>query len=115
MELNGTSAKKRIHFIGLGGIGMSGIARMYLSLGYAVQGSDVKRTPILSDLEKAGAQVLIGHDPAHIEGVNLVVYSSSIREDHPERVAAANAGIRIIHRAEALAALCQDKFTIAVT
>ena len=115
MDLENRNAQKPIHFIGLGGIGMSGIARIYLALGYAVQGSDVKKTPILLNLEKLGAKVLIGHDPLHIEGAGLVVYSSSIREDHPERVEAVRAGVRIIHRADALAALCLDRFTIAVS
>ncbi len=115
MGLKNGNAKEAIHFIGLGGIGMSGVARLYLALGYPVQGSDIKKTSILSDLETLGAKVLIGHDPRHIEGAGLVVYSSSIKEDHPERVASAKNGVRIIHRADALAALCREKFTIAVT
>lgn len=106
--------KEKIHFIGLGGIGMSGIARMYMELGHPVQGSDVKNTPILSELQKQGARVLIGHDPRHLEGAKLVVYSSSIKEDHPERVEALRRGIRLIHRADALAALCREKFTLAI-
>ncbi len=109
------SPKERVHFIGIGGIGMSGIARMYLTRGYAVQGSDLSASDLLAELEKMGARIMIGHDSSHISGATVVVYSSSIGKDHPERVAAAEKGIRVIHRADALAALCLDKFTIAVT
>ena len=107
--------KETIHFIGLGGIGMSGIARIYLSQGHAVQGSDLKKSEALFELEKMGARVLIGHDASFVNGASLVVYSSSISENHPERLAAHEKGLRVLHRAEALAELCREKFTIAVT
>ena len=94
---------------------MSGIARVYLSKGFQVQGSDLKKTPILEDLEKAGAKIFIGHSAANLEGADLVVYSSSISVNHVERAAALEKKIPIIHRAEALADICRDKFTIAVT
>ena len=109
------TAPGAVHFIGIGGVGMSGIARMYLSMGHAVQGSDVKRNAMLDALESDGARILIGHDPGHVTGAGLVVYSSSIPENHPERVAAKAKGMRLIHRSEALAELCRGKFTIAVT
>lgn len=114
MEITQETPKKSIHFIGMGGIGMSGIARMYLSLGHAVQGSDVRSNEILAELERMGARVLIGHAPSNIEGANLVVYSSSIKENHPERLAAKEKGVEIVHRADALAELCRGKFTIAI-
>ena len=104
-----------IHFIGMGGIGMSGIARLYMSQGHRVQGSDAKHNELLSELETLGAQIFLGHDPSYVNGADRVVYSSSIPENHPERVAAVKKGIPVIHRAEALAELCRGKFTIAVT
>lgn len=105
----------RVHLIGIGGIGMSGLARMYLSMGYAVQGSDLKTTSILAELESLGAKVQIGHHPSNVDGADLIVYSSSISETHPERMAALKSSARLIHRADALAEICQGKFTIAVT
>jgi UDP-N-acetylmuramate--alanine ligase len=105
---------KRLHFIGLGGIGMSGIARMHLDRGDAVQGSDVKKGPILEDLEKRGAKVFVGHEGAYVEGADLVVYSTAVKGTHPERVEAMRRGIPVIHRSQALAALCQGKTTLAV-
>lgn len=106
---------KKIHLIGIGGIGMSGLARIYLAKGHAVQGSDVKRSPILSELEAMGARVYIGHDAAHVKGQDIVIYSTAVKETHPERAAAVELGIKVLHRSEALAALCAGKRTIAVT
>ncbi len=106
---------KRIHLIGIGGIGMSGIARMFLLMGYAVQGSDLKETEILSDLERLGIRVFVGHDAAHLKDADLVVYSSSIDASHPELSFAVKNGLKILHRAEALAEICKGKYTIAVT
>jgi UDP-N-acetylmuramate--L-alanine ligase/UDP-N-acetylenolpyruvoylglucosamine reductase len=107
--------ERNIHLIGIGGIGMSGLARLYLAKGCAVQGTDVKKSELLSALEAEGAKVLIGHDASHVNGADLVIYSSSIDSNHPERVEALQKGIRVIHRAEALSELCRGKFTIAVT
>ncbi|HXV19045.1 MAG TPA: Mur ligase domain-containing protein, partial [Candidatus Omnitrophota bacterium] len=112
--MSGTPVKK-IHLIGIGGIGMSGLARIYLAQGHAVQGSDVKRSPILSELEAIGARIFIGHDAAHVHGQDVVIYSTAVKETHPERAAAAALGIKVLHRSEALAALCAGKRTIAVT
>ncbi len=106
--------QKITHFIGIGGIGMSGIARMYLAMGRGVQGSDLKKSNILSELEAMGAKIFIGHDPLHVKEADNVVYSSSIAPDHPERMEAVKKGIPVLHRAQALAELCQGKFTIAV-
>ena len=96
--------KPTIHFIGLGGIGMSGIARMYLTLGYAVQGSDVKASSILSELSRLGIKTIVGHAPANVDGADLVVFSSSIRPEHPERAAAVKKDPRVLQRSQALAA-----------
>ncbi len=104
-----------IHFIGIGGVGMSGIAKIFLSQGLKVQGTDVKSSEIIASLERIGAKIFIGHDAAYIAGADLVVYSSSIPESHPERIAALKSGVKVIHRAEALADLCLGKYTIAVT
>ncbi len=105
---------KRVHLIGIGGIGMSGIARIYQSRGWNVQGSDVKKTELLTSMERSGMRIMIGHDASHINGADVVVYSSSIPEDHPERRAARERGLQIMHRAEALADICRDKRTIAI-
>jgi UDP-N-acetylmuramate--L-alanine ligase/UDP-N-acetylenolpyruvoylglucosamine reductase len=109
------SGNQTVHLIGIGGIGMSGLARMYLARGWRVQGTDLKKNDVLRDLERAGANVLIGHDAAHVNGATLVVYSSSIPETHAERQEAVRKGVRVIHRAQALAAVCADQDTIAVT
>ncbi|MGH7198755.1 MAG: UDP-N-acetylmuramate--L-alanine ligase [Candidatus Omnitrophota bacterium] len=109
------NSSKTVHLIGIGGIGMSGLARMYLSQGWRVQGSDLKKNDVLRELEKAGATVLVGHDASHVNGSALVVYSSSIPEAHPERLEALRKGVPVVHRAEALAWICKDQDTIAVT
>ncbi len=85
-----------VHLIGIGGIGMSGLAWMYLAQGWRVQGSDLKKNDVLKELEKAGAKVLIGHDAAHVNGSTLVVYSSSIPETHPERLEAVRKSVPVI-------------------
>ena len=107
--------KKRIHLIGIGGIGMSAIARMYLSMGHAVQGSDVKKSVLLAQLEQEGAKIFIGHEASHVDRVDWVVYSSSIAAKHIERQAAIKNGLRLVHRAKALAEICDGRFTIAVS
>ncbi len=105
---------RRLHFIGLGGIGMSGIARMHLEAGNAVQGSDMKKGTILDDLERRGAKVFIGHEGAHVDGADVVVYSTAVTGAHPERVEAMRRGIPVLHRSEALAELCEGLSTLAV-
>src|SRR3990167_6325277 len=109
------SSKQKIHFMGIGGIGMSAIARMYLAMGHRVQGSDVRKSDLLLKLEEEGAKIFLNHEASHVNGADLVIYSSSIEPKHPERQAALKKGIRLIHRAEALAELCKGKFTIAVS
>ncbi len=105
----------KIHFIGIGGIGMSGIARLYLQSGHTVSGSDLKYADVIGGLEKLGAKIFIGHKAQNVEGAELVVYSSSIKNDHVEIVFARERQIQVIHRSEALARLCEGRFTIAVS
>ncbi|RAL26662.1 UDP-N-acetylmuramate--L-alanine ligase [Thermoflavimicrobium daqui] len=106
--------KKHVHFIGIGGYGMSAIARVLLDLGYHVSGSDVARNKLVEGLEKRGAVVSIGHDQAHIDGAGVVVYSSSIASDNIELVAAREKGIETLHRSQMLARLLNNKKGIAV-
>lgn len=106
--------KKHVHFIGIGGYGMSAIARVLLDLGYEVSGSDVAENLLVQKLVERGAKVAIGHDAKQIEGAETIVYSSSISEDNVERVAAQEAGVEVLHRSQMLARLFNDKKGIAV-
>ena len=105
---------KRVHFIGLGGAGMSGIARIMISRGIKVSGSDAKDSAVLDGLKTLGAEVWIGHDAENISGCDVLVISSAIAENNPELVAARSAGIEILTRARALALLMSDSISIAV-
>jgi UDP-N-acetylmuramate--alanine ligase len=105
----------RYHFVGIGGIGMSGIAKLYLRRGMKVSGSDLKETRITDELKKLGAKVSIGHNAENISGASLVIYSSAIKEGNPEIIAAKRQGITLIKRAQALAELMKDKTVITVT
>lgn len=103
-----------VHFIGIGGSGMSGIAEVMLSLGYRVQGSDLKRSNAVKRLESQGAQVFIGHDATHISKADAVVVSSAVDETNPEVVAAREALLPVVQRAEMLAELMRFRYSIAV-
>lgn len=103
-----------IHFVGIGGIGMSGIAELLLNLGYGVRGSDLKATDTTRRLTELGGDVRLGHTAENVEGVDVVVISSAVRSDNPEVVAARLARIPVIRRAEMLAELMRLKFGIAV-
>jgi UDP-N-acetylmuramate--alanine ligase len=105
---------KHIHLVGIGGIGMSGIAELLINLGYMVSGSDIKETEVTRHLSDLGGAVFQGHDPHHIEGADVVVFSSAVREDNPELVEARNRAIPVIPRAEMLAELMRLKYGIAV-
>ena len=105
---------KRVHFIGVGGIGMSGIAELLVNLGYTVSGSDVQRTDITDRLKSLGARVAQGHDAGNVSDAEVVVYSSAIRPDNPEMVAARERGLAIVPRAEVLAELMNLRQGIAV-
>jgi UDP-N-acetylmuramate--alanine ligase len=103
-----------VHFIGIGGIGMSGIAEIMLRIGYQVQGSDAKASANTERLEKLGAKIFVGHDPAHVEGAYAVVYSTAVKADNPEMVAARERRLPLVRRAEMLAELMRLQFSVAV-
>ena len=103
-----------IHFVGIGGIGMSGIAEVLLTLGFAVTGSDLKESPTLLRLRKLGAVVQLGHQAANVGEADVVVISSAVRPDNPEIRAASGLGIPVIKRAEMLAELMRLKHGIGV-
>jgi UDP-N-acetylmuramate--alanine ligase len=105
---------QRIHLVGIGGSGMSGIAEVLLSSGYAVSGSDLKATPVTSRLEKLGAKIYEGHQAANVHGAHVVVISSAVRPDNVEVVEAHRLKIPVIPRAEMLAELMRLKYGIAV-
>src|SRR5205823_2730364 len=105
---------KRVHFVGIGGAGMSGIAEVLLKLGYQVSGSDVTESAITQRLEERGAKVHIGHDPAHVRGADVVVISTAIKHDNPEIAAARTDHIPVVPRAMMLAELMRLKQGIAV-
>ena len=104
-----------VHFVGIGGIGMSGIAEIMLKIGYSVQGSDAKASANTERLEKLGARIFIGHDAAHVgDGVSAVVYSTAVKATNPEMVVARERRIPLVRRAEMLAELMRLQFSIAV-
>lgn len=105
---------RRIHFIGVGGIGMSGLAELLVNLGYEVSGSDMQRTDITDRLASLGARIAQGHDARNVSDVEVVVYSSAVRPDNPEMEAARARGLAIVARAEILAELMQLRQGIAV-
>jgi UDP-N-acetylmuramate--alanine ligase len=105
---------QRIHFVGIGGIGMSGIAEVLLTLGYKVSGSDLKLTPATDRLAGLGATIFQGHASANIAGAEVVVTSTAIPPDNPEVVEAHRLHVPVIRRAEMLAELMRLKYGIAV-
>ncbi len=105
---------QRIHLVGIGGIGMSGIAEVLLTLGYSVSGSDTKPSPITERLQNLGATIYEGHKASNVEGAHVVVTSSAIRSENPEVVEAHKRKIPVIPRAEMLAELMRLKYGIAV-
>ncbi|HST92272.1 MAG TPA: UDP-N-acetylmuramate--L-alanine ligase [Brevundimonas sp.] len=104
-----------VHFVGIGGIGMSGIAEIMLKIGYSVQGSDAKASANTERLERLGARIFIGHDAGHIgDGVSAVVYSTAVKPINPEMMVARERRIPLVRRAEMLAELMRLQFSIAV-
>ncbi|HBB40417.1 MAG: UDP-N-acetylmuramate--L-alanine ligase [Nitrospirae bacterium CG18_big_fil_WC_8_21_14_2_50_70_55] len=103
-----------VHFMGIGGVGMSGIAEILVTLGHRVSGCDLKENDAVARLRAHGASVAIGHHPDHVAGCDVVVTSSAVRPDHPEIVAARAARIPVIPRAEMLAELMRLKYGVAV-
>ncbi len=105
---------RRIHFVGVGGIGMSGIAELLANLGYAVSGSDAKRSAVTDRLESLGVTVQTGHAAANVGNADVVVYSSAVGAGNPEVVEASRRRIPVIPRAEMVAELMRLRFGIAV-
>ncbi|MFZ3045737.1 MAG: UDP-N-acetylmuramate--L-alanine ligase [Desulfatirhabdiaceae bacterium] len=103
-----------IHFVGIGGIGMSGIAELLLNLGYRVSGSDAASSDITENLKRLGGVIYQGHDGNQVQGADVVVVSSAIAADNPEIVAARQESIPVIPRAEMLAELMRLKYSVAV-
>lgn len=108
------SSVKAIHCMGIGGVGVCGIAELLLAHGFSVSGSDVRSNANTNRLAELGATISIGHDPAHVLGADLVVYSSAIATDNPEYMAAQQRGIRLVQRAQVLAWLMDGARGIAV-
>jgi UDP-N-acetylmuramate--alanine ligase len=104
----------RIHFVGIGGAGMGGIAEVLLNLGYAVQGSDLKHNAVTRQLVRLGATVHIGHDASQVAAADVVVASTAVPQDNPELVAAREARLPVVQRAEMLAELMRFRQGIAV-
>jgi len=103
-----------IHFVGIGGIGMSGIAEVLVNLGYAVQGSDASDNYNLDRLRKKGAKVSVGHKAENVDGAEVVVVSTAIKRDNPELMAARGRRIPVVRRAEMLAELMRLKSCVAI-
>jgi len=103
-----------VHVLAAGGAGMSAIVRLLLDAGVTVSGSDATDSPLLDRLRERGARLWVGHDPAHLDGVDTVVVSSAIRESNPELAAARQRGLRVLHRSQALAATMGTQSRVAV-
>ena len=103
-----------VHFIAIGGAGMSGVARVMLAQGIAVSGSDAKESLVLTALAAEGAVVHIGHDTSHLAGADTVVVSSAIRDDNIELREARSRGLRVLHRSQALASVMRGSRRVAV-
>ncbi|HEX4647211.1 MAG TPA: UDP-N-acetylmuramate--L-alanine ligase [Steroidobacteraceae bacterium] len=103
-----------IHFVGIGGSGMSGIAEVLLNLGYRVQGSDLKESGVTQWLAGLGARILVGHAAAHIAGADVVVASAAVPRENPEVQAALAARVPVVSRAEMLGELMRFRYSIAV-
>jgi len=107
--------QKKVHFIGIGGIGMSALAQLLISRGIQVSGSDINRSPITQRLEVQGAKIFLNHKPANVADADIVVYSSCIAKDNPEIIQAQKKKIRLLKRAQLLASLMKEKYGIAIT
>ncbi len=108
------ASSQRVHFIGIGGIGMSGIAEILLTMGYAVSGSDLRHSPTTDRLEELGAIIYSGHAAANVVASDVIVTSSAVSRDNPEVVEARERKIPVIQRAEMLAELMRLKYGIAI-
>ena len=100
---------RRVHFVGVGGAGMNGIAEVLVNQGFDVSGSDLVESRVTRHLGKLGVKVFIGHDAAHIDGVDVLVVSTAVSENNAEVLAAKEARIPVVPRAEMLAELMRFK------
>ncbi len=105
---------RRIHFVGIGGIGMSGIAEVLLNLGYEISGSDIQQNAVTKRLQAQGATIVVGHAAENIKGCDVVVTSSAVNETNPEVIAANETRVPVVPRAEMLAELMRFRYGIAV-
>ncbi len=105
---------RRLHFVGIGGAGMNGIAQVMLNLGYEISGSDLAQNTATKRLQEQGAQVFQGHSEDNIQGVDAVIISSAVKNDNPEVVAAREARIPVVPRAEMLAEIMRFRYGIAI-
>lgn len=110
----GLEALGKVHFVGIGGVGMSAVARVMVGRGVAVSGSDAKDLPVMHDLAALGARIAVGYAAANLKDADTVVRGSAIRPDNPELVEAAARGLRVLHRSEALAAAMAGDRVIAI-
>lgn len=108
------TTEQHVHFIGIGGYGMSAIARVMLEMGYTVTGSDVASQELTEKLAAKGAKIYIGHTKEQVHGADLVVYSTALPKDNVERVAAEEQGIPVLHRSQMLARLLNERTGVAV-
>jgi len=110
----GLESLGRVHFIGIGGVGMSAVARIMVARGIPVSGSDAKDLPVMADLADAGARIAVGYSAANLGDAQTVVAGSAIRADNPELAAARAAGLPVLHRSQALAATMGDDLVVTV-
>ena len=103
-----------IHFVGIGGSGMGGIAEVLINLGYQVQGSDLKANMVTERLAKLGARITFGHRAENVQGADVVVVSGAVAQDNPEVAAAREARIPVVPRAQMLGELMRFRYSIAV-
>lgn len=103
-----------VHLLGIGGVGVSAVARLLLASGLTVSGTDAKDVPVLAELRAAGAEIHVGFDPAHVESADTLVISSVIREDNVELRRARELGLPVLHRSQGLAALMHGRLGVTV-
>jgi len=115
VALVGVAELGDVHFIAIGGAGMSGVAAMFAASGVRVSGSDQADSAALTALAGLGIRTFVGHDPAHLGAASTVVVSSAVRETNPELAEARRRGLRVWHRSAALAALMLGRTGIAIT
>ena len=105
---------QRIHFVGIGGSGMSGIAEVLLNQGYLISGSDINLSATVKRLKSVGMEIFLGHDKDNIEGADVIVKSSAVTWENPEIAAAHQLGIPVVRRAEMLAELMRYRHGVAI-